>query len=197
VGIGTPDARVLQLARALIRQPAQQVIILAGSVDSTCIRRAVDAGVAAFLPKDAGGEELVVLIRQVSLTRTPLTLDMTESLLQRLGCLPKHLPHLRGLEDLSLQEKHVLRLLVTGASNRQIATTLGMHEKTVRNLLSELFRLFGVRNRTEAALYALREHCALLTAAESGKTCPKDQVEQKTTARKTAVPNRRRNFIKP
>ena len=53
-------------------------------------------------------------------------------------------------------QRHLLRLLTRGASNRDIARSLGVKEKTVRNRLTELFSLLGVRSRMEAALYAAR-----------------------------------------
>jgi len=56
----------------------------------------------------------------------------------------------------------ILRYLARGDSNQQIAEALNVSEKTVRNRLSEIFSKLRLNNRTQAALYALREGIATL-----------------------------------
>lgn len=55
---------------------------------------------------------------------------------------------------LTAKERRLVRELVTGATNREIAARLGLREQTVKNLLSEIYRKVGVRNRLELALAA-------------------------------------------
>jgi DNA-binding NarL/FixJ family response regulator len=82
--------------------------------------------------------------------------DAVGPLLARYGQRDKR--QLEGIVEPALTERQrqVLRLLIQGASNCEIATALGMGEKTVRNLLSEVYQLLNVRTRTEAVLYALQ-----------------------------------------
>lgn len=60
------------------------------------------------------------------------------------------------LESLSPQERRILELLSQGLSNREIANTLFLAEKTVKNYVSHLLAKLGFQHRTEAALYAQR-----------------------------------------
>src|SRR5574341_2358746 len=59
--------------------------------------------------------------------------------------------------SLTRRERDILRLLAQGLSNKEIAEQLGLSEKTVRNRLSEILSTLGVRNRTQAAIWA-KEH---------------------------------------
>ena len=55
---------------------------------------------------------------------------------------------------LTARERRLVRELLTGATNREIAARLGLREQTVKNLLSVIYRKVGVRNRLELALTA-------------------------------------------
>ena len=79
---------------------------------------------------------------------------------------PRMHPHLTGTPDqadpLSEAEKDVLRLVARGLDNREIATRLDCPVHTVTNRLRTIFDKLRLRNRTEAALFALREGIARL-----------------------------------
>jgi DNA-binding NarL/FixJ family response regulator len=62
--------------------------------------------------------------------------------------------------DLAEREVEILRLLAQGLSNQDIADRLVIAEKTVRNRLSDIFRRLHLENRTQAAIYAIREGIA-------------------------------------
>ncbi len=68
---------------------------------------------------------------------------------------------------LTPRETDVLRLLVKGSSNKEIAATLGVGLRTVEGYVSNVFAKCGVRSRTEAVLYALRHNLATVPAAET------------------------------
>ncbi|MGW4123758.1 helix-turn-helix domain-containing protein [Nocardia sp. NPDC004711] len=57
--------------------------------------------------------------------------------------------------DLAKRESEILRLLATGASNREIARALYVSEGTVKNHVSNILTRLGVRDRTQAAIYPL------------------------------------------
>ena len=63
----------------------------------------------------------------------------------------------RRLSTLTARELELLKLVVGGNSNKQIARRLGLSEKTVRNHLSRAFSKLGVTNRTEAVMSAMRK----------------------------------------
>ena len=62
------------------------------------------------------------------------------------------------LESLSAQERRILELLSEGLSNREIAAEMFLAEKTVKNYVSNLLAKLGFQRRTEAALFAQRQH---------------------------------------
>ncbi len=62
------------------------------------------------------------------------------------------------LESLSPQERRILELLSEGLSNREIAAEMFLAEKTVKNYVSNLLAKLGFQRRTEAALFAQRQH---------------------------------------
>jgi DNA-binding NarL/FixJ family response regulator len=62
--------------------------------------------------------------------------------------------------ELSEREVQILRLVARGYTNLEIASELSISEKTVRNRLSDIFQKLHINNRTQAALYALREGLA-------------------------------------
>jgi NarL family two-component system response regulator LiaR len=62
--------------------------------------------------------------------------------------------------ELSEREVQILRLVAQGYTNQEIAAELQLSEKTVRNRLSEIFQKLHLNNRTQAALYAIREGLA-------------------------------------
>lgn len=75
--------------------------------------------------------------------------------------IPESTPDNCGIPDpqpsLTCRERDILSLLAQGLSNKEIAAQLCLSEKTVRNRLSEILSKLGVRNRTQAALWA-KEH---------------------------------------
>ena len=111
---------------------------------------ALDAGAHGYLVKDVEPEVLVAGIRSVLDGGAPLSPSVAGHLLVAAGSWT-HRPrssHARELE--------VLRLIVDGRQNKQIATALGISEKTVKTHCSRLFQRIGVADRTQAAVWAER-----------------------------------------
>ena len=147
----------------LAEQPDIPVIILTMYRQDRYVFEAVKVGARGYMLKDAGAEELIDSIRRVAAGETLLNAEMAASILdefRKLGDLPSHPEH--KISELTEREEDILRLLAQGASNQEIADSLGVSEKTVRNRLSEIFSKLRLNNRTQAALYALREGIATL-----------------------------------
>ena len=109
------------------------------------IRRALAAGVQAYLTKDVLHDELLKAIRAVYAGQTYLPAAVAASLAAQ---LPR--------PDLSAREVQVLQLIVRGLANKQIAFTLSIAEHTVKNHVKNILSKLGVQDRTQAATAAIQ-----------------------------------------
>lgn len=148
----------------LEENPDAQVIILTMYRQDHYVFEAIKAGARGYLLKDADAGDLVTAIRRVHEGETLLSPEMAASVLEEFAKLRERMPdsHVHTLSQLTDREAAILRLLAHGASNQEIAEHLNVSEKTVRNRLSEIFSKLRINNRTQAALYALREGIASL-----------------------------------
>ncbi len=149
----------------LAERPETRVIILTMYRQDTYVFEAIKVGARGYLLKDADALALTLAIRRVAEGETLLNAEMAASILgefkkMKEEHLPEHLEH--RLSELTEREADILRLLAQGSSNQEIAQALEVSEKTVRNRLSEIFSKLRLNNRTQAALYALREGIASL-----------------------------------
>jgi len=126
-----------------------QELVLTSFADGDHVTRALDAGAAGYLLKDAEPAVLVDAVRAVASGQSPLDPRVARTYLstRRSGTNP----------DLTEREREVLALVGTGMANKQIARRLGIREGTVKAHLTSVFQRIGVRDRTAAALWA-REH---------------------------------------
>lgn len=147
----------------LAEWPEAKVIILTMYRQDRYVFEAIKVGAKGYLLKDSGADELVTAIRQVAEGETLLSPELAVSILDefhKVSDLPEHPEH--KISGLSEREADILRLVAKGATNQEIAQALDVSEKTVRNRMSEIFSKLRLNNRTEAALYALREGIASL-----------------------------------
>jgi NarL family two-component system response regulator LiaR len=147
----------------LAEWPEAKVIILTMYRQDRYVFEAIKAGARGYLLKDSGADDLVAAIRRVADGEALLSPELAASVLDefhKVGSLPDHPEH--KISGLSEREADILRLLAKGSTNQEIAHALDVSEKTVRNRLSEIFSKLRLNNRTEAALYALREGIASL-----------------------------------
>jgi two-component system, NarL family, response regulator LiaR len=141
--------------------PNANVIILTMYRQDSYVFEAVKAGARGYLLKDVDATVLIDAIRRVTEGETLLDPEMAQSVLEDFRVKKESLPdEKRG--DLTEREAAILRLLAQGSSNQEIALKLNISEKTVRNRLSEIFAKLQLNNRTQAALYAIREGLASL-----------------------------------
>lgn len=129
--------------------PRTRVVVFTSFSDSERIVRALDAGAIGYLLKDAEPEEILAAIRAAARGESPIAPRAAAELLaDRKSRSPT--------VELTARELEVLRLVVDGLANKQIARRLGISEKTVKGHLTNLFQRIGVVDRTQAALWAER-----------------------------------------
>lgn len=144
--------------------PDAKVIILTMYRQDRYVFAAIKAGARGYFLKDASTEVLIDAIHRVYQGEMLLRPELASSVLdefKKVKTEPQHPQH--KLSELTERETKILKLLAQGWSNHEIADSLGVSEKTVRNRLSEIFSKLRLNNRTQAALYALREGIASLS----------------------------------
>lgn len=135
--------------------PRIGVIMLTMERQDEYLIEAIKAGAKGYLLKNANSGELIEAIRAVAAGEAQLDPAMAKRVLEEFRRLEQR--HRQDIVHLTEREIEILQLVAQGASNREIAKKLEISEKTVRNRLSVIFDKLHINNRTEAALYALRE----------------------------------------
>jgi NarL family two-component system response regulator LiaR len=140
------------IRRLRARGLASRVIVLTSFVDDDKLFPAVRAGAAGYLLKDVQPQELVNAIRAVHAGESPIDPAVAGRLLAEVAD-PAPSPR----QPLTARELEVLALIASGLPNKLIARDLGLSEKTVKTHVSNILGKLGLTDRTQAALYAVRE----------------------------------------
>ena len=130
-----------------------KVIVLTSFADDQKVFAAVRAGAAGYLLKDVRPDELGEAIRTVMRDEALLNPRVAATLMQEFA----HQARLPVAGALTEREMDVLRLLARGRSNKEIALELGVAEKTVKTHVSSILSKLQLADRTQAALFAVRE----------------------------------------
>jgi NarL family two-component system response regulator LiaR len=138
--------------------PAARILVLTSFSEDETVFAAIKAGALGYLLKDASPEELIQAIRHVHLGRSSLHPDIALKVIQELNRPPAHLAPTE--EPLTEREVEVLKLVARGLPNQEIAGRLVVSERTVRTHISNILHKLHLANRTQAALYALRQGLA-------------------------------------
>lgn len=133
--------------------PSTKVIVLTSFADDEKVFAAVRAGAAGYLLKDVRPQELGEAIRTVSRGDALLHPAVAAKLMHEFA----HADKPAGSQALTDRETDVLRLISGGRSNKEIALELGVAEKTVKTHVSSILQKLHLADRTQAALYAVRE----------------------------------------
>lgn len=152
-----PDGSGVEIIDPLKRAaPRAKVLVLTSFADDTLLLTALKAGADGYLLKDVAEADLIGAIREVAragvVTPQPVRASATS------GGLSSGAPEPSRWEQLTGQERRVFELVGRGHSNREVAQTTGLTEKTVRNYLSRVFDKMGIRRRSQlVALYVSRQ----------------------------------------
>jgi DNA-binding NarL/FixJ family response regulator len=140
------------LSQLQAQQARTRVLVLTSAAGPATPGLALQAGAAGFLYKDVDPDALVRAIRSVHDGQTVLAPEAAGLVTARPAA------GARGIGALTGRERDVLELLAAGQSNREIARTLHISEKTVKTHVSAVLAKLGVADRTQAALFAVRHH---------------------------------------
>ena len=160
--INMPKASGIEVASRL-KESCPEVRILALTIhdDQNYMMNMIQSGAAGYLLKDVEPSMMVQAVRRVYAGESYVEPSLTKKLFQGITNREekKVAPAAPGItegERLSTREIEVLRLIGKGMSNAEIARTLYLSEKTVKNHLTNIFRKIDVTDRTQAVLYAIK-----------------------------------------
>jgi len=134
--------------------PAARVIVLTSFGEDERLFAALRAGAAGYLLKDVEPAELVRAIRTAHAGQSPLSPAVAARVIEELASGGGGRA---AADELTPRELEVLCLIARGRSNKRIALELGVAEKTVKTHVSHVLAKLGLSDRTQAALYAVRE----------------------------------------
>jgi len=138
------------------RAPAAKVVILTGYDNPDLIFRALKAGAVGYLLKNSRPKDILDTLRKVAAGEIILNPELASKFLREFQ-RDQELEEVRRLvQTLTPREEEVLRLVATGATNREISHRLFISELTVKMHLASIFRKLQVNDRTKAAILALR-----------------------------------------
>jgi DNA-binding NarL/FixJ family response regulator len=163
--INLPGKSGLQATNTLLDQlPHTRIIMITGYDEPEQIFHSIRAGAAAFCSKDMPPESLIstvhavyegkIVIQQQILTKKEAE-DWIQKRIDRFGA---RLVNQEGNEESTLtpREMEILELICAGASNKDISRRLGISYQTVKNHVTAILHKLGVKDRTQAVLYALK-----------------------------------------
>jgi NarL family two-component system response regulator LiaR len=132
------------------KHPETQILALTSFNEEELVYAALEAGAIGYLMKNISATELAEAIRAAHARNSTLAPEATQALIHAAtrSLSPGH--------DLTEREREVLKLLVKGLSNAQIAEQLGVSPYTIRNHVSRIFSKLNVSSRTEAATLAIQ-----------------------------------------
>ncbi|MGH0430454.1 response regulator [Bacillus hominis] len=168
VGETSPDVVLMDLympemdgieATACIKKeyPNVKVIVLTSFSDQAHVMPALKAGASGYILKDIEPDQLVEAIRSAYKGNIQLHPDIANALLsQTLPEEEKEEEPAVQVDVLTARENEVLQLLAKGMSNKEIASVLVITEKTVKAHMSSILSKLHLSDRTQAALYAVK-----------------------------------------
>ncbi len=156
------------------------IIVITAFHDDEQLFHALRAGAMAYYPKDIQPSELVPAIRQVAKGNYVVG-DMVMSRPRVASWLLRRFEEMALFEDadvvfapLTQREMEILKLIVDGYSNKEIAAYLGISRQTVKNHISAILRKLAVNDRTQAAVLALKR--GWISLEEVGKSESRERV---------------------
>jgi DNA-binding NarL/FixJ family response regulator len=147
--------------------PTIKILILTTFDDIEYVSRALQNGAAGYLLKDTPAEELVQAIQLVAkgytqlapglaqklMAQPPVTASAPGTAVDSDTAIPAAVP----IDDLTPREREILLLIAQGENNKEIAQSLYISEKTVKNHITNLLSRLGLRDRTQAAVWVHRQ----------------------------------------
>ena len=134
--------------------PNTRILVVTAYAENDLVYQAIKAGALGYILKDATRDQLLQAIRDVNEGRASLQPSIAVKLIQEINH-PTELSY--TADPLTRRELETIRLIARGLSNQEIADKLVVNERTIAKYVSSILDKLQLANRTQAALYALRE----------------------------------------
>ncbi len=144
----TTIPKILEIA------PKTRILIVTGYGEAENIFKAIKLGALGYLLKDSSHEQLVSAIKSVYQGEAFIPPSMALRMIREMN---EFSPEVNENHSLTKREMETLKLIAQGLSNQDIAKKLVVHERTIAKYVSNILQKLHLENRTQAALYALRE----------------------------------------
>jgi DNA-binding NarL/FixJ family response regulator len=149
-----PDMDGLEATRRIKEERPRTAVIMVTMHDNPAyLREAVRAGAAGYLLKDVSKDDLIDAIRQVATGGAFIESQMLKGMLSEMkpgAATPS------AARNLTKREREILALVAEGLSNREIADKLVLSPETVKSHVAAILEKLNVSDRTQAAIYAVR-----------------------------------------
>jgi DNA-binding NarL/FixJ family response regulator len=159
--INLPGMNGIEATRIIKSEhPDVEVIILSMYDEEQYVLESVKAGATGYVLKDISHEDLLRAVRTVHHGGSMIQPSLARKVLKEFAHLARETPgpgRPTLLRELSEREVEVLQYVASGKSNREIAETLTISEKTVKAHLRSIFRKLEVSDRAQAVAYAMRK----------------------------------------
>ena len=142
---------IAAIGRIKAAQPGVQVVALTSFIEEEKVIAALEAGASGFILKDAEADDVAAAIRAAH--NDEVHLDPAAARILAKGMRTRSTEP--ATEPLTERELEVLALVGRGRSNKEIASDLGITERTARTHVSNILGKLGLASRTQAALYAV------------------------------------------
>ena len=152
--------------RIKAQMPDVQVVMLTVSEDEGDLTKAIRCGADGYLLKDLLPEALFQQLRGLRSGEAPMSRAMTGKMFRQLAHQNRPSTQPTATAVLSARECQVLALIVDGYSNQEIAEELGIARNTVKNHLRSILAKLGVKNRAQAAAYAVSQGLVRVSAED-------------------------------
>jgi DNA-binding NarL/FixJ family response regulator len=134
--------------------PRTRILVLTVHTDEAHVFQGVKAGAQGYILKDCAPEDLAQAIRTVHTGGTIMSQDIARRMLTTFEGIRSDADFAPRLTE---RELGVVRAMAQGKSNKEIARSLGISEKTVRNHASNIYKKLHIFDRTQAVIYAVRK----------------------------------------
>lgn len=137
--------------------PETKVLILSAYDEDQFVFRLIEAGADGYLLKNIHSHELIEAIRALYLGDSVLHPSIARKVVGHLSSNNKKHKGKEPLKVLTEREEQILKLIMQGSSNKEIAAKLGLSTRTVEGHMAQTFNKLGVNTRIGAMVYALKE----------------------------------------